>query len=226
MLEQESNLNKFSIIKNILYSFEVYNGLMDYEKAMNIMNSSVNEVLYNNQRQKILFFEHEDVYTAGRMALDSSDIINKDLNIIYTDRGGKLTYHGPGQRVLYPILDLNKFQRDIKKYVSFLQDLIINTLDVIGIKSHVDKAGVGIWTIQDNDLYKVASIGIKVRKWIAYHGIAVNIFTDLNKFNQIIPCGIKDYKHISIQKLGINIEFEEFDKILINEFNNLIRSIE
>jgi lipoyl(octanoyl) transferase len=205
--------------------FEIYKKTIPYNEGIEIMNQKLDSIFKDNKEQKILFFEHDDVYSAGRMAIDSSDILNKNIDIIYTDRGGKLTYHGPGQRIIYPIIDLNHFQKDLRKYICFLQDLIINSLYIIGINAHVDKAGVGVWTIQDNDLYKIASIGLKIKKWISYHGMSINIFNDLNKFDAIIPCGIKDYKHISIKKLGINIEFEEFDQIFIKEFDELMKNI-
>jgi lipoyl(octanoyl) transferase len=203
------------------FIFEIYNSIMPYEQGLEIMNDILYGILHNKQKQKILFLEHEDVYSAGRMVVDSSEILNQNIKIQYTDRGGRLTYHGPGQRIIYPILDLSYFQKDIRNYVIFLQNLVINILYNIGINAHIDRAGIGVWTIQDNDLYKIASIGIKVKKWIAYHGIAINIFNDLTKFDAIIPCGIKDYKHISIKKLGIDISFKEFDQIFIEEFNKL-----
>jgi lipoyl(octanoyl) transferase len=204
--------------------FEIFKDIIPYAKAIEIMHHRLDKVISDIQKQTILFLEHKDVYTAGRMACCDSDIIDKSINVIQTDRGGKITYHGPGQRVIYPILNLNYFGKDIKKYVSFLQSLIINCLNIIGIKAHIDKAGVGIWTIYENDLYKIASIGIKVKKWVAYHGLSINISNDLAKFDSIIPCGIKEYKHTSIKKLGIDISLEEFDQIFIKEFKNMISS--
>jgi lipoyl(octanoyl) transferase len=203
------------------YEFQIFDHIMPYNEGIEIMKSCLDDIIEKRAKQQILIFEHEDVYTAGRMARDESDIVQKNLEIIYTDRGGKLTYHGPGQRVIYPILNLTYFNQDIRQYVAFLQELVIKSLDCFGIKAHIDKAGVGVWTIQDNDLYKIASIGIKIKKWFSYHGIAINIFNDLNKFNAIIPCGIKDYKHTSIQKLGIQIDLQEFDKVFIKTFNDL-----
>jgi lipoyl(octanoyl) transferase len=204
------------------YIFEIYKGLMPYEKGIELMNEKLTSIIEIRKEETILLLEHEDIYTAGRMVQDKADIIDKNIQIINTDRGGKITYHGPGQRVVYPIMDLNHFQKDIKKYISFLQNLIINTLYKIGIEAHTDRTGIGVWTIKENDLYKIASIGIRVKKWVAHHGLAINISNDLKKFDAIIPCGIKDYKHTSIKKLGINIELEEFDKIFIKEFNKLI----
>ncbi len=198
---------------------------MPYEKGIDLMNEKLANIIETRKDETILLLEHEDIYTSGRMSQDNSDIIDKNIEVIATDRGGKLTYHGPGQRVIYPILDLNNFQKDIRKYLAFLQTLIINTLYSIGIDAHTDRAGIGVWTIKENDLYKIASIGIKVKKWVAHHGLAINISNDLKKFDAIIPCGIIAYKHTSIKKLGINIDLEEFDQVFIKQFNKLIGSV-
>ena len=190
-----------------------------------IMEARVLEVIKGISEETVYLLEHEDVYTAGSSA-DQSELLEKDnglIPIIQTGRGGKYTYHGKGQRIIYPILNLALPHRkkDIKLYVRNLEQCIINTLSKINIDAYTIDGLVGIWVKYRQTHAKIAAIGIRVRKWVTYHGISVNIIPDMNKYSSIIPCGIKNFPVTSLKELGFNISFAEFDKILIKEFEKI-----
>ena len=199
--------------------------IIEYQEGVEIMHQLLDNLLVCRREEKILLLEHNDIYTSGVMKLDDTEILDKNIPIIESQRGGRLTYHGPGQRIIYPLLDLKHFNKDIKKYVSFLQEWIINTLQNFGMKCYSDNLGVGVWTDKDNIPHKIASIGIMVRQWLAYHGIAVNISTNLLNFDKIVPCGIKSNKATSLKDLGKNIVMEDFDILLKKEFDKLYEGI-
>ncbi|MFK8040023.1 MAG: lipoyl(octanoyl) transferase LipB [Rickettsiaceae bacterium] len=189
---------------------------VEYAQMLLTMEGMVERVINDDAEEVIYLLEHQDVYTAGS-GYTVSDLLSDDINIVHTGRGGKVTYHGPGQRIIYPILNLLKPNRkkDLKLYINMLQYWIIQTLSHFSIKAYTRNDHIGIWTIDsDNNESKIASIGIRVRKWVTYHGIAVNIDNDLSKFNHIIPCGIRNVKNISLKQLGVNVAFAEFDLVL------------
>lgn len=197
--------------------------LTDYSQAIEMMNQYVEDVIIGTRKETILLLEHNDVYTAGSSSLAGELLKTNNIPVIYTRRGGKFTYHGQGQRVIYPILDLRNSNRvkDIKLYVHNLENWIINILALIGIKAYTINGMVGIWVGCSKNPAKIAAIGVRVKKWVTYHGIAINISTDLNKFNGIIPCGINNFSVTSLQELGIDISFDEFDKLLKQEFGKV-----
>jgi lipoyl(octanoyl) transferase len=198
-------------------------GLTDYDQAMNIMSDYLQKIIIDRTHPNIiLLVEHTDVYTAGLSYKPEELLTPGDIPVIYTHRGGKFTYHGPGQRVIYPIINLQNKQ-DIRQYVRNLEQWIINSLAHYNIKAYLIKDLVGIWIdhpISDTPA-KIAAIGVKVSKWVAYHGIAINISTNINRFSNIIPCGINNYPVISMEEAGVTTCFEEFDKILKGEFNKI-----
>lgn len=197
--------------------------LTDYNQAIEIMNQYVDDIIIGSREETILLLEHDDVYTAGSSSLESELLNSNNIPVIYTRRGGKFTYHGRGQRVIYPILDLKSSNRvkDVKLYVRNLESWIINTLASLGVEAYTIDGMVGIWVGCAKNPAKIAAIGVRVKKWVTYHGIAINISTDLNKFNGIIPCGINNFSVTSLQKLGINSSFDEFDKLLKQEFGKI-----
>ncbi len=193
--------------------------LLDYDVALLSMEKRVNDVISGNERELVWFVEHHPVISGGSSS-DKSDLLNDHaLPIHYSGRGGKFTYHGPGQRVVYLILDLKKRSPipDLKAYVHNLEQVIINSLDVLGVKSRRIAGKVGIWVGDDFSPSKIAAIGIRVRKWVTYHGIAINLDPDLDNFKHIIPCGIKEYGVTSLKKLGVDYSKDEFDMILKQE---------
>ncbi|MDX2049720.1 MAG: lipoyl(octanoyl) transferase LipB [Rickettsiaceae bacterium] len=196
-------------------------GQTDYDDALSLMEDIVQKIITQDSNDVVILAEHSDVITVGTGFLEQD--IPKGLHIKKTGRGGKITFHGKGQRLIYPIFDLKRspWNRDIKKYISFLHDWIIETLKIFGISSYKKHDFIGIWTSKEDQELKIASIGIRVRKWITYHGIGLNITTDLSKFDQFIPCGIKDVKMSSLKDLGFSVNFSEFDESLRDSFNKI-----
>jgi lipoyl(octanoyl) transferase len=192
-----------------------------YNIAQQAQESELLNVINNNE--EVLFLnELEDVYTAGTSANIQTDYFNKDIPLVQTGRGGQITYHGAGQIVAYPIINLNNRDRDLKKYIQNLEQWIINSLAKFNIDAFVTD-DVGVWVKNSTgDLKKIAAIGIRVRKWVTFHGIALNVNTDLTKFNGIIPCGISEHGVTSMQEiLGKNIDLKLVEDILEQEFNKI-----
>ena len=189
---------------------------IDYSKSMQILEKRVEDVFLGKKDELLWILEHKSVYTSGTSS-KNIDLIDKDLNVIKTNRGGKHTYHGPGQKVVYFVLNLNNREKDIRKLVSKIENCIIDVLKVYSIKSYSDKNNVGIWVGEKNKTKKIAAIGIRVRRWIAYHGFSLNVSNDLSKYDGIIPCGIRDRGITSLKDMGIN-DSKNIEKIIIDKF--------
>ena len=185
-----------------------------YNFALNKMERRLEELYNKKNRELIWLLEHEEVYTGGT-SYKENEILDKKINFIKTNRGGKITYHGPGQLVCYFVIDLKKRGKNIRKLITNIEDSIIKTLMEFKIRTFPDRENIGIWFRDKNKSKKVAAIGIKVKKWIAYHGFSINLSNDLNKYKKIIPCGIKDKgvtNLISIKKQN----YKDLKKKLIN----------
>jgi len=202
-------------------SIEVKNSkkMVDYIKSTQILEERAKEVLLGKKNELLWIIEHKDVYTAGANSKDA-DLLNKNIKIINTNRGGKQTHHGPGQKVVYFVLDLNKRGKNIRKLVTNIEKCIVNVLDVYNIKSYPDRKNIGIWVNVNKQPQKIAAIGIKIRKWIAFHGFSLNVSNDLKKYEAIVPCGIKDRKITSLKKLGIS-NFYNIEKVIRENFLNI-----
>ncbi len=185
-----------------------------YEYAIKKLEVRLEEIYSERKNELIWILEHEDVYTGGT-SYKENEILDKSINLVKTNRGGKITYHGPGQLVCYFVLDLRKREKDIRKLISIIEKTIIKTLKDFNINTFADNKNIGIWFKNKNKNEKVAAIGIKVRKWIAYHGFAINISNDLNKYKKIIPCGIKN-KSVTNLKTIKNQNYKKLKKILID----------
>ena len=179
----------------------------------------------NNSKAKDLFWilEHEEVYTGGA-SYNKKEILNQNIHVVETNRGGKITYHGPGQIICYFVIDLKKRKKDIRKFITLIEKTIIESLSEFNIRSFGDPKNIGIWVNDKVDIKKVAAIGVRVSKWIAYHGFAVNINNDLTKYLNMIPCGISDkgvttLKAINDQNYNIlhDVIIDNFIKNLENE---------
>ena len=192
---------------------------IDYIKSVNILEKRVIDVLQGKKDELLWMLEHNPVYTAGTSS-KIADLLDKNLNVIKTNRGGKHTYHGSGQKVVYFVLNLNRRERDIRKLISKIENCIIDILSEYKIKSYPDKKNIGIWVGDKNNSMKIAAIGIRVKKWIAYHGFALNVCNDLSKYNGIIPCGIKDKGITSLKKLGIK-KYNNIENIITKNFLNI-----
>ena len=192
---------------------------VDYIKSMNILEQRVRDVSMGKKDELLWILEHNPVYTAGTSS-KNVDLLDKNLKVTKTNRGGKHTFHGPGQKIVYFVLDLNKREKDIRKLVSNIEDCIIEILDVYKITSYPDKKNIGIWVNNKNNLEKIAAIGIRVKKWIAYHGFAINISNDLSKYKNIVPCGVKDKGITSLKDMGI-CNFNKIEEIIAKKFLNI-----
>jgi len=201
-------------------NIEVINSIksVDYTKSMKILEKRVHDVFLGKKDELLWILEHNSVYTAGTSS-KNIDLLDKNLKVIKTNRGGKHTYHGPGQKVTYFVLNLNKREKDIRKLVNKIENCIMDVLNEYNIESYPDRNNIGIWVDDKNKSKKIAAIGIRVKKWVAYHGFALNISNDLSKYNGIIPCGIKDRGITNFKKLGVN-NHKNLEKIIINKFLN------
>ena len=199
-------------------NIEVKNSIksIDYSKSMEILEKRVQDVYTGKKNELLWLLEHKSVYTAGASSKDA-DLLDKKINVVKTNRGGKHTFHGKGQKVIYFVLNLNKRGKNIRKLITNIELCIIDILKEYRIESYPDKQNIGIWVGHKRNSKKIAAIGIKVKKWIAYHGFALNICNNLSKYNKIIPCGIKNKGITSLKELGIN-NYTNIDKLIINKF--------
>ena len=195
-------------------TIEVKNSVkpVDYLESIVILEKRGDDVLAGKKNELMWILEHNTVYTGGTSS-NNKDLIDKNLNIIKTKRGGKYTVHSPGQKIVYFVLNLNKRKKDIRKLINQIEIIIINILKNYKVTSNADKKNIGIWV----DDKKIAAIGLRVRKWIAYHGFSLNVSNDLTIYDGIIPCGIKNKDVTSLKNLGIN-NYNEIDKIISKEF--------
>jgi len=188
-----------------------------YNLAIDKLEERLEQINLNKKKELIWILEHEDVFTAGTN-FNENEILDKSINFIKTKRGGKVTHHGPGQLVFYFVIDLNKRGKNIKKLISAIENTIIKTLKKYKIETFADRKNIGIWyKSKSGQINKIAAIGIKIRKWIAYHGFSINISNDLNAYKKIIPCGIKDRGVINLNKIKKQ-NYKSIKKYLIKNF--------
>ena len=187
-----------------------------YDEAITHLKARSKLVSKNEDKELIWILEHEPIFTAGS-SFSENDIIDKSINVYKTNRGGKITYHGPGQLMFYFVIDLRNKKKDIRKFISVIENSIIETLKEFKIESHADRENVGIWFNNKGKLEKIAAIGIRVSNWIAYHGFCLNINNDLEPYKKIIPCGILDKRVTNLTKIS-KIKFKKIDEILIDKF--------
>ena len=188
---------------------------VNYFDAISEMEERLERILDKKEKELIWILEHEEIYTAGNN-YNENEIIDKSIKIIKTKRGGKLTCHAPGQLICYFVLDLRSKQ-DIRKFINTIEKTIIDTLKFFKIKTFADKKNIGIWYKDKNDIKKIAAIGIRVKKWIAYHGFSININNNLAQYNKIIPCGISDRKVTNLKEI-INQDYSQLQNKLIDNF--------
>ncbi len=163
--------------------------LIDYDVALKFLDKRVEDVINGKKPELLWILEHKPIFTAGTRSKEN-EILNKTISVSKTSRGGKITYHGPGQKVVYFVLNLNKRGKDIRKLIKHIENCIIKILKEYGIKSFNDKKNIGIWVNVNGNAKKVAAIGIRVKRWIAFHGFSINISNDLEVYKNIVPCGI------------------------------------
>jgi len=201
-------------------SIEVKNSIkpVDYIESMKILEKRVDDVFCGEKDELLWILEHDIVYTAGKSS-NEKDLIDKNLEVIKTNRGGKYTLHAPGQKVIYFVINLNKRDKDIRKFINKIENCIIQILKEYNVKSYSDPKNIGIWINNKNKFEKIAAIGVRVKKWIAYHGFSLNINNDLSLYKKIVPCGIKDKQVTSLKKIGIK-NWRNIDDIIKKNFLN------
>ena len=182
-----------------------------YKKAMIFLNKRVEEVKNGDNEELIWILEHPITYTAG-VSFKNNEVIDKKIKIIKTNRGGKVTLHNPGQKIIYFVLNLNKRKKDIRKLINIIEKSVIEFLKIYKIKGETDKKNIGIWVKNK----KIAAIGLRISRWIAYHGCSININNDLDAYKKIIPCGLDNKKITSVYKEK---------NIIIKNINNKITNI-
>ena len=188
-----------------------------------MLEEKLEKIKGNKSNELIWILEHEEVYTGGT-SFNKNEILDKSINFIKTNRGGKITFHGPGQLIFYFVIDLNKRGKNIKKLITAIEKTIINTLKDYKIKSFADRKNVGIWfKNKSGRIEKIAAIGIKVKKWIAYHGFALNISNNLDAYKKIIPCGINDRGVTNLNKIKRQ-NYKNIKNILIKNFLSNIKN--
>lgn len=187
-----------------------------YEDALRLMEERVAAIHRQEAGDLLWLLEHPPIYTAGTSAR-AEDLLHANFPVYQTGRGGQYTYHGPGQRVGYLMIDLKKRQQvpDIKKYVWQLEEWVIRALAEFGVAGERRESRVGIWVVTPFGEAKIAAIGVRVRHWIAFHGVSINVNPDLSHFSGIVPCGISEYGVTSLHRLGVQAGMAEFDAALI-----------
>ena len=188
---------------------------VNYFDAINLLEARLNQLYEKKENELIWTLTHNEIFTAGTSYLEN-EIIDKTIKIIKTNRGGKITCHGPGQLVCYFVLDLRN-KKDIRKFITCIEKTIIDTLKFFKIETFTDKENIGIWYKKDNQVNKVAAIGVRVKKWIAYHGFAININNDLDQYKKIIPCGISNKGITNLEEIE-NKDYSKLENILIDKF--------
>ena len=195
---------------------------VEYDKAISYLEKKVQSLNGQKENELLWILSHPNTYTAG-ISTSSDEIIDKSIKIINTNRGGKITWHGPGQKIFYFVINLSNRDKDIRKFVGLIEKIIIDTLKEYKIKSFSDKKNIGIWVKKNKKIKKIAAIGIRVRRWIAYHGCSININNDLKKYDKIIPCGIKNRGVTNLNEIKKQ-NYKNFNNVFIKNFLKHIKS--
>ncbi|MEM6594671.1 MAG: lipoyl(octanoyl) transferase LipB [Pseudomonadota bacterium] len=203
-------------------------GLIDYEEAVAKMEARVGEIAAGTAPEAIWLLEHPPLYTAGTSA-DPADLTDPDRFPVYaTRRGGQYTYHGPGQRVVYVMLDLSRREKDVRAFVTRLEAWLIATLDEFNVHGEIREGRVGVWVPRPDKPPltngapredKIAAIGVRMRRWVSFHGLSINVEPDLSHFDGIVPCGISDQGVTSLVDLGLPVTLEDVDVALKRRFD-------
>ena len=191
---------------------------VEYTKAITFLEKRLIKLKNNKATELVWILEHPKIYTGG-VSYKNNEILDKGIKITNTNRGGKITWHGPGQTICYFVIDLSKRNKDIRKFVLNLEKIIIKTLEEYKIKSFADRKNIGIWVNHRNKIKKISAIGIKVKSWIAYHGFSINIKNDLKYYKKIVPCGIINREVINL----INIKNQKYNFINKKIIKNFIK---
>ena len=188
---------------------------VNYLDAINLLEGRLQLLYERKERELIWTLEHDKIFTAGS-TYNQNEIIDKSIKIIKTNRGGKITCHAPGQLICYFVLDLRN-KKDVRKFIGIIEKTIIDTLNLFKVETFADKENIGIWHRKNNQINKVAAIGIRISKWIAYHGFAINISNNLEQYKKIIPCGISNKGVTNLKEIK-NQDYSSLEIKLIENF--------
>ena len=210
-------------------AWTVSSELIDYSDSLKRMKKRVELIQSGKAIEQVWLLQHPPLYTAGTSAKDDDLIITDRFPVFETGRGGQYTYHGPGQRVIYLMLDLHNYRQDVRMYISLLERWLINTLSHLDVNATRMDDRVGIWVptgqVSSKTKYeKIGAIGVRIRRWITSHGVSLNISPNLEHFSGIVPCGINDSGVTSLEKLKRETDIAKIDKLLKTEFLNVFRS--
>tara|TARA_B100000953_G_C17999720_1_gene414730 strand:+ start:649 stop:1320 length:672 start_codon:yes stop_codon:yes gene_type:complete len=201
-------------------------GRIDYRAALDSMTARNHAIAEGAAGELVWLLEHPPVYTAGTSA-DGAELLDPRFDVVEAGRGGRYTYHGPGQRIGYVMLDLKQRGRDVRCFVNSLEGWVIATLADIGVDSWRSEGRIGIWTRDiDGREAKIGAIGVRVRRWVTMHGFSVNLAPDLAHFGGIVPCGIEDFGVTSLERLGIALAPAAFDEALHRRFGDFLEALE
>ena len=193
---------------------------VEYAKAISFLENRIDKILKNKASELIWILEHPSIYTAGS-SYNDREILDKSINLYKTNRGGKITYHGPGQIIFYFAINLNNRKKDIRNLINKIEKTIIETFKSYKINAFADKKNIGIWVMHKKKIKKIAAIGIRVRRWVAYHGFSINVNTDLKKYEKIIPCGINDKSLINLN----TIKKQSYKNLKLKLIKNFIKNL-
>ena len=191
--------------------------LVDYKQSVEFMKSRVDQVIMENNSELLWFLNHDHIYTQGTSASENEILKKNKIKIVKTNRGGKTTYHGPGQRIIYLIINLNKRKKDIRQFISIIESSIMEFLKRYDVDSATYKNRVGIWVTGKNGKKfnkeeKIGAIGLRLKNWITYHGLSFNINPDMKNYEFINACGLENFRNTSLEELGIKINEDKFDE--------------
>lgn len=211
-IKSEQNIEIISSLKPI-----------DYSYCIKFMESRVKNIFLKKEKELIWLINHDKIYTIGTSGKKNEIKTNDNIPIIFTNRGGKVTYHGPGQRIIYFMINLNDRKKDIRKFITLIEDSAIKVLHELNIEAKTFPDKVGIWVIKSNNIKlekeeKIGAIGLRIKKWVTYHGLSFNLNPDLNHYKNIEACGLPDYNSTSLLALGIKLSQEKFDKMYLKYF--------
>ena len=209
--------------KKEIIEIKYSNKAIDYKKSVNVMEKRIINIYSKRNPELIWFLNHNNIYTMGISANKNEIHKSANLPIIATNRGGKTTYHGPGQRIVYFLINLNQRKKDIRKFVNLIEKSTIEVLNEFDLEAQTFPKRIGIWIIKNKGVRlekeeKIGAIGLRVKKWVTYHGLSFNLNPDLQYYNHIDSCGLTEYTTTSMKKLGINLSQENFDKIYLKYF--------
>ena len=207
------------------------NTLVEYESSVKFMQNRIKKIQDNDSNELIWFLNHDHIYTQGT-STGQDEILNnnKNIKVIKTNRGGKTTYHGPGQRIIYFLINLNTRKKDIRKFITIIEESLIDFLFNYKIQARSFRDRVGIWVTKSDNISfnkerKIGAIGLRVSKWITYHGMSFNINPNLKYYDYIYSCGLKEYKNTSLEELGVKLDQNEFDENFKKIFLNKLKGI-